>query len=98
VNGSDSAAADAVVENTGPLPYSPYTDSSGAANYIVIVVLVYGLGIIFFIASQVRSTDKQHDEADGLHAEKILRSMETEIFTKEILGSRFNIYVKAVKL
>ena len=35
----------------------PY-DSYGAARYIVVVVLVYGFGIIFFIGSQVRSTKK----------------------------------------
>ena len=35
----------------------PY-DSYGAARYIVVVVLVYGFGIIFFIGSQVRSTQK----------------------------------------
>lgn len=61
-------------------------DSSGAANYIVVVVLVYGFAIIFFIGSQVRSTKKFSDEVDGVNAEKILRSMETEIFTKEVLG------------
>jgi hypothetical protein len=61
-------------------------DSSGAAKYIVVVVLVYGFGIIFFIGSQVRSTKKFSDEVDGVNAEKILRSMETEIFTKEVLG------------
>jgi hypothetical protein len=62
----------------------------------VVVVLVYGLGIIFFIASQVRSTDKQSDE-DGLNAEKILRSMETEIFTKEILGIKSYLNLAVAK-
>lgn len=62
-------------------------DSSGAAKYIVVVVLVYGFAIIFFIGSQVRSTKKFSDEVDSVNAEKILRSMETEIFTKEVLGN-----------
>lgn len=70
------------VTNSTIFPY----DSSGAAKYIVVVVLVYGFGIIFFIGSQVRSTQKFSDEVDGVNAEKILRSMETEIFTKEVLG------------
>lgn len=60
-------------------------DSSGAAKYIVVVVLVYGFAIIFFIGSQVRSTKKFSDEVDSVNAEKILRSMETDIFTKEVL-------------
>lgn len=62
-------------------------DSSGAAKYIVVVVLVYGFSIIFFIGSQVRSTKKISDEVDEVNAEKILRSMETEIFTREVLGN-----------
>ena len=64
------------------LPY----DSSGAAKYIVVVVLVYGFAIIFFIGSQVRSTKKFSDDNEGLNAEKIMRTMETDIFTKEVLG------------
>lgn len=67
-------------------------DSSGAAKYIVVVVLVYGFAIIFFIGSQVRSTKKLGDEVDGVNAEKILRSMETEIFTKEVLGKKIYIF------
>ncbi|CAF0893307.1 unnamed protein product, partial [Brachionus calyciflorus] len=65
-------------------------DSSGAAKYIVVVVLLYGFGIIFFIGSQVRSTQKYSDEVDGVNAEKILKSMETEIFTKEVLEKLSN--------
>jgi hypothetical protein len=61
-------------------------DSYGAAKYIVVVVLVYGFSIIFFIGSQVRSTKKVSDEVDEVNAEKIMRSMETEIFTREVLG------------
>ena len=61
-------------------------DSYGAANYIIVVVLVYGFSIIFFIASQVRSAKKVSDEVDEVNAEKILRSMQTEIFTREVLG------------
>ena len=71
------------VTNNTIIPY----DSSGAAKYIIVVVLLYGFGIIFFIGSQVRSTKKYSDEVDGVNAEKILRSMETEIFTKEVLGN-----------
>ena len=61
-------------------------DPSGAAKYIVVVVLVYGFSIIFFIGSQVKSSKKVSDEVDEVNAEKILRSMETEIFTREVLG------------
>lgn len=67
---------------------SSFYDGSGAAKYIVVVVMVYGLAIVFFIGSQVRSTKKISDEVDGVNAEKILRSMETEIFTKEVLGRK----------
>lgn len=74
------------LSNSSASPGSLY-DSSGAAKYIVVVVLVYGFGIIFFIGSQVRSTKKISDEVDGVNAEKILRSMETDIFTKEVLGN-----------
>ena len=70
------------LENGG---YNPYFDAAGAAKYIIVVVLVYGFGIIFFIASQVRSSDKVLDEVDSVNAEKILRSMETELFTKDVL-------------
>ena len=65
-------------------------DSSGAARYIVVVVLLYGFVIIFFIGSQVRSTKKPDDDVDGVNPEKVLRSMEMEIFTKEVLG---NFYI-----
>jgi hypothetical protein len=44
-------------------------DSDGAAKYIVIVVLVYGLSIVFFIGSQVRSKNQTNDDLDGLNAE-----------------------------
>ena len=37
-------------------------DSDGAAKYIVIVVLVYGLSIVFFIGSQVRSKNQTNDD------------------------------------
>ena len=77
----------------GTAPYDP----SGAAKYIVVVVLVYGFGIIFFIASQVRSSAKMSDEVEGVNAEKILRSMETEIFTKEVLGIFFNNFIERRK-
>lgn len=77
-NGSNSSSPNA------------FYDPSGAAKYIVVVVLVYGFGIIFFIASQVRSSQKMSDEVDGVNAEKILRSMETEIFTKEVLEKLSN--------
>ena len=61
-------------------------DSSGAAKYIVVMVFFYGFIIIFFIGSQVRSTAKSDGDIDGINAEKILRSMEMEIFSKEVLG------------
>jgi hypothetical protein len=67
-------------------------DSYGAANYIVVVVLVYGFSIIFFIASQVRSSKKVSDEVDEVNGEKILRSMQTEIFTREVLGKSIVSY------
>jgi hypothetical protein len=66
-----------------------YYDSSGAAKYIVVVVLVYGFAIIFFIGSQIRSTKKFSDDQQENNAEKIMRQMETEIFTKEVLGIVF---------
>ena len=60
-------------------------DSSGAAKYIVVVVLVYGFAIILFIGSQIRSTKKFSADNEGLNAEKIMRTMQTDIFTKEVL-------------
>ena len=44
-------------------------DSNGAAKYIIIVVLVYGLSIVFFIGSQVRSKNQTNADIDGLNAE-----------------------------
>ena len=61
-------------------------EAAGAAKYIVVVVLVYGFAIIFFIGSQIRSTKKFSDDQQENNAEKIMRTMETEIFTKEVLG------------
>ena len=60
-------------------------DSDGAATYIVVVVLIYGFSIIFFIGSQVRSTKSQSVDVESVDAEKVLRSMEHEIFSKEVL-------------
>ena len=74
LNFYDNNCFNSSINNNGTVPYDP----SGAAKYIVVVVLVYGFGIIFFIASQVRSSAKMSDEVDGVNAEKILRSMETE--------------------
>ena len=65
-------------------------DSPGAARYIIVVVLVYGFAIIFFIGSQIRSTKKFSADQQENNAEKIMRTMETEIFTKEVLGSFSN--------
>lgn len=48
-------------------------DSEGAARYIVVVVLIYGFSIIFFIGSQVRSTKKITDDVDSVDAEVSLR-------------------------
>jgi hypothetical protein len=62
-------------------------DSAGAAKYIIVVIFVYGFAIVFFIASQVKSSKKFIDDADGVNAEKLLRTMETDIFTKEVLGN-----------
>jgi hypothetical protein len=61
-------------------------DSAGAGKYIVIVIFFYALVIVFFIATQVKSGKKVSDEVDEVNAEKILRSMQTEIFTREVLG------------
>jgi hypothetical protein len=63
-----------------------FYDSPGAAKYIIIVVLVYAFAIIFFIGSQVRSTQKSADDFDDINAVKVMRDMETQIFTKEVLG------------
>ena len=60
--------------------------SPGAAKYIVVVVLVYGFAIAFFIGSQIRSTKTFSADQQNDNAEKIMRQMETEIFTKEVLG------------
>ena len=83
------------VNSTLPISNLPY-DSSGAAKYIVVVVLVYGFAIIFFIGSQVRSTKKFSDDNENLNAEKVMRTMETDIFTKEVLG-RFYAYIYCLK-
>lgn len=61
-------------------------DSIGAAKYTVVVILLYAFSIIFFIGSQVRSTEKSTDDADGVNAVKVLRSMDTVIFTREVSG------------
>jgi hypothetical protein len=61
-------------------------DSAGAGRYIVLVIFFYATIIIFFIGTQVKSGKKSSDELDEVNAEKILRSMETEIFTREVLG------------
>lgn len=61
-------------------------DSIGAAKYTVVVILLYAFSIIFFIASQVRSTEKLSDDADGVNAVKVLRTMDTVIFTREVSG------------
>lgn len=81
-NLGSSNSLDSKMANNGTLDY----DSAGAAKYIIVVVLLYGFGIIFFIGSQVRSTQKYSDDIEGVNAEKILRSMDTVIFTKEVMG------------
>lgn len=80
--GSSSSLDSKMANNNGPLEY----DSAGAAKYIIVVVLLYGFGIIFFIGSQVRSSQKYSDDVEGVNAEKILKTMDTVIFTKEVLG------------
>ena len=74
------------------LDHSNY-DSAGAAKYIIVVIFVYGFAIVFFIASQVKSSKKFTDDADGVNAEKLLRTMETDIFTKEVLGYLLSNYI-----
>lgn len=74
------------------LDHSNY-DSAGAAKYIIVVIFVYAFAIVFFIASQVKSSKKFTDDADGVNAEKLLRTMETDIFTKEVLGYLLSNYI-----
>ena len=62
----------------------PYYDSSGAANYIVVVVLVYGFAIIFFIGSQIRSTKKFSDDQKSKFDFKFLKRN----FKSPFLGPR----------
>ena len=64
---------------------TPY-DSNGAAKYIVIVILMYGFAIVFFIGSQVRSSRKDLENVDSQNAEQVLRQMESVIFAKEVLN------------
>ncbi len=64
--------------NSTVIPY----DNTGAAKYIIIVILMYGFAIVFFIGSQVKS--KRNDNVDSQNAEQILQQMESTIFEKEV--------------
>ncbi len=64
---------------------TPY-DSNGAARYIIIVILMYGFAIVFFIGSQVRSSRKYTENVDSQNAEQVLQQMESVIFAKEVLN------------
>lgn len=64
---------------------TPY-DSIGAAKYIIVVILMYGFAIVFFIGSQVRSSRKDTENVDAQNAEQVLQQMESVIFAKEVLN------------
>jgi hypothetical protein len=72
--------ADPAQANSTTTPY----DNTGAAKYIIIVILMYGFAIVFFIGSQVKSTRKRNDNVDSQNAEQVLQQMESTIFAKEV--------------